>query len=700
MSTVLMESLLTLYLLYSLLLLLPLLPSSSSFPLCTNSWAPKTLKTPLTFCSYTGSSCCNATDDAALQKQFSSMNISDSTCGSIVKSILCTKCNPYSADLFTTEPNIQMVPVLCNSTSSITSSQSSKVASGDFCTQVWDSCKDVSIRNSPFAASLQGRAGTSVSSSRLSDLWQSETDFCKAFGGSAGSESVCFDGQSASFNSTADSAAPKGICLEKLGNGSYLSMVPHPDGSNRVFLSDQAGKIWLAKVPAAGSGGTLDFNESSTFLDITDMVHYDTAFGVMGLAFHPNFKNNGRFFVSYNCDKTQTASCSGRCSCNSDVDCDPSKLGLSDGAQPCRYQSVISEFTVNGSSVTPSEASFAAPSEVRRIFTMGLPYSEHHGGQILFGPEDGYLYFMMGDGGNDGDPFNFAQNKKSLLGKIMRLDVNNIPSSSEIIDLGLWGNYSIPEDNPYAEDSELQAEIWAVGLRNPWRCSFDASRPSYFYCGDVGQEAYEEVDLISKGGNYGWRVYEGPYLYKSKWTPGGNTSLSSINPISPVMGYNHSSVNTNVGSASISGGYVYRAKADPCLYGRYLYADLYGLEMWAGMENPKNSGNYNSSALPFDCAKNTPIACDPVEGSRLPSLGIVYSFAEDNERDVYLLASKGVYRIVRPSLCNYSCPQEKYIDNGAPPPGSPSSSSTCLSGNLLMKLILLLVCLIFLLSCY
>ncbi|KAL0926779.1 hypothetical protein M5K25_003029 [Dendrobium thyrsiflorum] len=697
MRTVLLDSLLTLVLFHSLLWLL-LLPSSSSFPLCTNSWAPVTLKTPLTFCSYTGSSCCNATDDSALQKQFNSMNISDSTCGSIVKSILCSKCNPYSADLFTVEPNIGMVPVLCNSTTSVSSAQSSKVASGDFCVQVWDSCKDVSIRNSPFAASLQGAAGQSVSSSRLSDLWQSKTDFCKAFGGSASSESVCFNGQSASFNSSVDSA-PKGICLEKLGNGSYLSMVPHPDGSNRVFLSDQAGKIWLATVPAQGSGGTLGFNESSTFLDITDMVHYDTAFGVMGLAFHPNFTSNGRFFVSYNCDKTQLASCSGRCSCNSDVDCDPSKLGLNNGVQPCRYQSVISEFTVNdSSSTTPSEATFASPSEVRRIFTMGLPYTEHHGGQILFGPEDGYLYFMMGDGGNDGDPFNFAQNKKSLLGKIMRLDVNNIPSSNEINDLGLWGNYSTPKDNPSADDSQLQDEIWALGLRNPWRCSFDSKRPSYFFCADVGQETYEEVDLISKGGNYGWRDYEGPYPYHSKWTPGGNTSLNSINPIFPVMGYNHSSVNTNVGSAAISGGYVYRAKADPCLYGRYLYADLYGIGMWAGLENPENSGNYSSTDLPFNCAKESPIACDPVEGSHLPSLGIVYSFAEDNSNDVYLLASKGVYRIVRPSLCNYTCPQESHIDNGTPPPGS--SSSTGHFENLQLKLILLLISLIILLSSY
>ncbi|KAG0481671.1 hypothetical protein HPP92_012529 [Vanilla planifolia] len=634
-----------------------LLPSSYSLPLCTNSWAPVSPKVPLKFCSYRGSSCCNATDDAALQKQFSSMNISDSTCGSIVNSILCSKCDPYSADLFTIEPNLGMVPTLCNSTS-VSSAQSGKDTTINFCKQVWDSCKGVTIWNSPFATSLQGRAGLPVSASKLEDLWQSETDFCKAFGGSASSTSICFNGESASFNDTVDLTPPSGVCLEKLGNGSYLTMVPHPDGSNRVFLSNQAGQIWLATIPAQTSGGTLSFDESNPFLDISDLVHSDTAFGVMSLAFHPNFAKNGRFFVSFNCDKTQITSCSGRCSCNTDVDCDPSKLGLDNGVQPCRYQSVISEFTVNGSSSAPSEATTADPLEVRRIFTMGLPFTGHHGGQILFGPNDGYLYFMMGDGGSEGDPYNFAQNTKSLLGKIMRIDVNIMPSPSEINNLGLWGNYSIPKDNPSAEDSQLQAEIWALGLRNPWRCSFDSERSSYFFCGDVGQESYEEVNLISKGGNYGWRVFEG--------------------------------------SAAVTGGSVYRANADPCLYGRYVYADLYGSAMWAGVEDPEDSGNYSSSRIPFSCAKDTPMACDAVEGSSLPSVGIIYSFAEDNNKDVYVLASKGVYRLVAPSRCSYSCSQESHLGGETPPPGaSPSSAHR---EKLRLKVVVLLG-FIFLLSC-
>ncbi|KAJ0966253.1 hypothetical protein J5N97_027391 [Dioscorea zingiberensis] len=656
------------------LLLLLLLPTSLAFPLCTDSRAPVTLKAPLTFCSYNGSSCCDATDDAALQKQFQSMNISDSSCGSLVKSILCTKCNPFSAELFSIGPKLRTVPALCNSTGSVNSAQS-KDATSDFCAHVWDTCKDISIWNSPFAPSLQGSTAVPVSSSKLTDLWQSKSDFCEAFGGSSGDESVCFDGSSVSFNTTQNSP-PKGICLERIfnGSGSYLNLVPHPDGSNRVFLSNQAGMIWLATVPEEGSGETLEFDELNPFVDLTDEIHFDTQFGLMGLAFHPNFTSNGRFFASFSCDRTQSSSCSGRCACNSDVGCDPSKLKPDNGAQPCQYQSVIAEFSANSSSTTPSTATTASPSEVRRILTMGLPFTTHHAGQILFGPEDGYMYFMMGDGGNKGDPLNFSQNKKSLLGKILRLDINNIPSPKEITDLGLWGNYSIPKDNPSADDSELQAEIWALGLRNPWRCSFDSEKPSYFYCADTGEDTYEEVDLISKGGNYGWNILEGPDRFRPTQSSGGNTTaINSTDTIFPIMGYTHSSVNINIGSASVIGGYVYRSMVDPCMYGRYLYADLYAGAMWAGTESPESSGNYTSANIPFSCAKDSPIPCEAVAGSSLPSLGYIFSFGEDNRKDVFILASKGVYRVVRPSRCNYACAKENTTNDVVPAPG-PSSS--------------------------
>ncbi|XP_016192848.1 HIPL1 protein [Arachis ipaensis] len=655
------------------------LDSSTSLPLCVDSSAPFILNSTLEFCPYNGSTCCNSTEDTQIQKQFQLMNISDTTCASALKSILCARCDPYSAELFTVQSTPRSVPLLCNSTIASNSSQSKAVAVEDFCSQVWESCQSVSIKNSPFSPSLQGQAGRTPSKSnpsKLTDQWQSKTDFCTAFGGSSTSESVCFEGEPVALKNT-DSEAPisppHGLCLEKIGNGSYLNMVAHPDGTNRAFFSNQKGQVWLATIPADGSGGQLQLDESSPFVDLTDMVYSDAKLGMMGMAFHPKFAENGRFFASFTCDKDKWSGCNGICSCNSNVNCDPSKIGTgSSGAQPCQYQAVVAEYTANGTASQPSSAVSAKPTEVRRIFTMGLPSNTENGGQILFGPNDGYLYFMMGDGSGTGDPYNFAQNKKSLLGKIMRLDIDNIPSAAEISKQGLWGSYSIPKDNPFSQDNGSQAEIWALGLKTPWRCSFDSERPSYFFCGDAGQDLYEEVDLITKGGNYGWRVYEGPYPFTPNESPGGNTSKDSINPIMPILGYNHSEVNKNEGSACIIGGYMYRSNTDPCMYGRYLYADLYSVAVWEATEDPVNSGNFSKSRIPFSCSHDSPIKCDPVPGTSLPALGYIYSFGEDNNKDVYILASEGVYRVVRPSRCSYTCSQEKATTEAPSPSTSPS----------------------------
>lgn len=214
----------------------------------------------------------------------------------------------------------------------------------------------MSILNSPFAPSLQGQAGVPVKSnvSELTKLWQSKADFCNAFGGASSDGSVCFGGEPVTLNDSGTPIPPHGLCLEKIGNGSYLNMVAHPDGSNRAFFSSQQGKIWLATIPEEGSGAAMELDESSPFVDLTDEVHFDTAFGMMGMAFHPNFAQNGRFFASFNCDKVKWPGCTGRCSCNSDVNCDPSKIGSDNGAQPCQYQTVIAEYSANGTASQPS----------------------------------------------------------------------------------------------------------------------------------------------------------------------------------------------------------------------------------------------------------------------------------------------------------------------------------------------------------
>ncbi|EPS57699.1 hypothetical protein M569_17118, partial [Genlisea aurea] len=466
-----------------------LLPLSSPFPQCTDLRAPATLTGDLSFCSsYArgGTSCCDASQDLRLRRHFDAMNVSHPLCASSLKSLLCARCDPFSAELFGVSES--QIPILCNSSSS---------TAADFCSSLWDSCQDALILDSPFAASLRQGGDlrplrNSTAYSKLTDLWQSKSDFCDAFGGGGGgsrNSSLCFDGRPVSFeNGAGSTSTTAGLCLEKLGNGSYINLVPHPDGSNRAFFSNLAGKVFLATVPDQDSGGVLGLDESNPFVDLTDQVYLYTTFGMTGLAFHPDFVSNGRFFAAFNCDRNKSPDCRGTCACNSDVGCDPSQLASPAGGEPCRYHTVIAEYSANGTAAsTPSTAKKASPEEVRRIFTMGLPFTADHGGQILFGPADGYLYFMMGDGGEKGDPYNFAQNKKSLLGKIMRLDVNNIPSAEQIASLGLWGNYSTPEDNPHREDKEMQPEIWAYGFRNPWRCSFDSERPSYFLCADIGQ---------------------------------------------------------------------------------------------------------------------------------------------------------------------------------------------------------------------
>ncbi|KAK4358163.1 hypothetical protein RND71_023773 [Anisodus tanguticus] len=551
------------------LLLYDFISPSYSIPLCTDLRAPTTPSKPLDFCPYNGRVCCDSSKDLQLKKLFEGMNISDTACSSAVKSILCSTCDQLSAELFKVKSGPIPVPVLCNSTNA---------SENNFCSSVWDSCQDIPITNSPFAPSLQTKAGgtKNSNSSLLTDFWQSRADFCEAFGGNSDKDSLCFNGEQVTLKKNETLQPPNGMCFEKIADGAFLNMVPHPDGSNRAFFANQAGKFWLATIPNQDSGEAMELDESSPFADLTDEVYLDARFGMMGMAFHPNFLPRME-----------------------DVGCDPSKINPEDSKLPCQYHTVVAEFSANGTAPSPSMAEKAKPSEVRRIFTMGLPFTANHGGQILFGPEDGYLYFMMGDGGSKGDSFNFAQNKKSLLGKIMR-------------------------------------------------------------------DRYEEVDIITKGGNYGWSMYEGPFRFKNA------SADDSVDPIFPVLGYSHSDVNKEVGSAAISGGYVYRSKTDPCIYGSYLYGDLYAKNFWAAQENPYNSGNFTPRGIPFSCAHDSPLNCSSVPNSPLPALGYIFSFGQDNRKDTYVLTSTGVYRVVRPSRCNYTCLKETARTAESPGPSAPS----------------------------
>ena len=331
------------------------------------------------------------------------------------------------------------------------------------------------------------------------------------------------------------------------------------DGSGRLFVVEQGGRIYVfGNSPAADTG---------LFLDISDRVDDSgNEKGLLGLAFHPAFKDNGSFFVNYT-DRNNT---------------------------------VISRFTVD-----PDNPDSADPSSEEVLLTFSQPYSNHNGGQLTFGPRDGYLYIATGDGGSGGDPQGNGQNRETLLGKILRMDVDSK-------DSGL--NYAIPPDNPFTGNTEgYREEIYAYGLRNPWRFSFDPLT-NRLWAADVGQDTVEEIDLIEKGGNYGWNIMEGSLCFN----PPAGCDPKGLEL--PVYEYEHP-----LGD-SITGGYVYRGEELPMLQGAYIYGDFVSGLIW-GLWYEEGKGNRN-----FTLAET---------GLNISSFGI------DEDNELYLTAFDGkIYRLI------------------------------------------------------
>ncbi|MBI5428783.1 MAG: PQQ-dependent sugar dehydrogenase, partial [Nitrospinae bacterium] len=287
------------------------------------------------------------------------------------------------------------------------------------------------------------------------------------------------------------------------------------DGSNLLFIVLQKGKI-----------AVLDGDRvlPEPFLDISSLVSCCGERGLLGVAFHPRYAENGRFYVNYTDRSGDTT---------------------------------IARYT--RSAGNPKTAN---PKSAAVLLTVGQPYSNHNGGQLQFGP-DGYLYIGMGDGGAAGDPQNRAQNLSSLLGKMLRIDV----------DKGT--PYAIPPSNPFVQVAGARGEIWAYGLRNPWRFSFDR-RTGDLFVADVGQDRFEEIDYQpadSRGGeNYGWRLMEGNACYN----PLSNCDDGTLTP--PIAVYNHDK--DGDGHCAVIGGYRYRGKNIPPLDGVYIYGDYCSGRIW------------------------------------------------------------------------------------------------------------------------
>ncbi len=292
-----------------------------------------------------------------------------------------------------------------------------------------------------------------------------------------------------------------------------LDLQSPEDGSNRLFVVEQGGAIKV-----------FDNDESvesaSTFLDIGNRIASSGELGLLGLAFHPDYGTNGFFYVMYT---------------------------------PSNNLAVVSRFTVSANDET-----LADNSSETILLRIPQPFTNHNGGQLAFGP-DGYLYIASGDGGDGGDPFDNAQNLNTLLGKILRIDVDVMEDESE---------YSIPSDNPFVTTPEARGEIFAYGLRNPWRFSFDI-QTGLIWAGDVGQGQLEEIDVIENGGNYGWNILEGTSCYNSQ-------DCAIEGTIAPVYEYNH-----DANDKSVTGGYVYRGSLVPSLRDYYVYADFVSGRIWA-----------------------------------------------------------------------------------------------------------------------
>ncbi len=311
--------------------------------------------------------------------------------------------------------------------------------------------------------------------------------------------------------------APYQLVVVAEGFSRPLYVTHAGDGSGRLFVVEQSGAIRVVK-----DGEVL----GQPFLDVSGLISRQalegnyTERGLLGLAFHPNYAENGLFYINYT---------------------------------DLNGHSAISRYAVSADDLDRADATSATP-----LLYVPQPYANHNGGHMAFGP-DGYLYISLGDGGSGGDPDGHGQNLATLLGAILRVDVD-VPDG-----------YAIPADNPFVDREGARPEIWAWGLRNVWRFSFDRATGD-LYLADVGQNQWEEINFQpadSAGGeNYGWNAFEGMHVYS------GQPAASDVVP--PVLEYDHSN-----GRCSVTGGYVYRGERIPALQGVYLYGDWCSGTIWS-----------------------------------------------------------------------------------------------------------------------
>jgi glucose/arabinose dehydrogenase len=298
--------------------------------------------------------------------------------------------------------------------------------------------------------------------------------------------------------------------------------IAHPrDGTDRLFILEQPGRVrWFENDPRV--------KEDHVALDIVDKVlSRGNEEGLLGIAFHPRVKSNHFVFLQYSAPKSD----------------------------PNLRHNVVARFTMD------KDHRKILPESEKVILTVRQPYENHNGGVLQFGP-DGYLYLGLGDGGSANDPHGNGQNLKTFLGKFLRIDIDREDPEK---------SYAVPKDNPFVGNPDALPEIWSYGWRNPWGYHFDR-KTGELWSADVGQDKWEEINIVKKGANYGWSFREGTHEFK----PGGKGPFEE-----PIVEHGHAQPNGPPGSNSVTGGCVYRGKRLGVLDGVYLYGDYVTGHLWA-----------------------------------------------------------------------------------------------------------------------
>ncbi|XP_038205371.1 HHIP-like protein 2 [Arvicola amphibius] len=558
-------------------------------PQCLDYRPPFRPPLHLEFCSdYNSFGCCDQRKDHRIAARYwDIMNYFDlrghELCGGYIKDILCQECSPYAAHLYDAEnpqTPLRNLPGLCS----------------DYCSAFHHNCHSAIslLTNDRSLQESHGKDGAR---------------FCHLL--NLPDEDYCFPNvlRNSQLNRNLGMVAEDHqgclqLCLAEVANGlrNPVAMVHAGDGTHRFFVAEQVGVVWVY-LP---DGSRLE----QPFLDLKSMVlttpWIGDERGFLGLAFHPKFRRNRKLYIYY------------------------SSLG----------KRKVEKIRISEMKVSLSDPNKVDPKSERVILEIDEPASNHNGGQLLFGL-DGYLYIFTGDGGQAGDPFGKfgnAQNKSSLLGKVLRIDVNGAGKDGR--------PYRVPLDNPFVSEPRAHPAVYAYGVRNMWRCAVDRGDPithqgrGRIFCGDVGQNKFEEVDLIVKGGNYGWRAKEGFECYDKRLCHN-----ASLDDILPIYAYGH-----DVGK-SVTGGYVYRGCESPNLNGLYIFGDFMSGRLMALQEDRKTK-KWRKQDI---CLGNSSCA---FPGLISTYSQFIISFAEDEAGELYFLATSypsayaphgSIYKFVDPS---------------------------------------------------